>query len=152
MTKLDVDKDLIRELAALLEETGLSEIELADDGKRLRVARPAAPNPAASAGAAAAAAPDEAVSVDEPAAPPDYADHPGVVLSPMVGTVYVGHEPGAPPFVKVGDTVTAGQPLLIIEAMKTMNQIPAPRDGRVVEILVLDAQPVEFNDPLLIIE
>ena len=150
MAKLDVDKDLIRELAALLEETGLSEIELADEGKSVRVARPAAPGPAAAA--AAAVAPVEAASVDEPAPPASHADHPGVVLSPMVGTVYIGHEPGATPFVTVGDTVTAGQPLLIIEAMKTMNQIPAPRDGKVVEILVLDAQPVEFNDPLLIIE
>ncbi len=150
MAKLDVDKDLIRELAMLLEETGLSEIELADEGKRVRVARPAAPAPAV--GAATAGALDEAASVGEPAAPPDHAEHPGVVLSPMVGTVYIGHEPGAAPFVKVGDTVTAGQPLLIIEAMKTMNQIPAPRDGKVVEILVVDAQPVEFNDPLLIIE
>lgn len=147
MAKIKVDKELIRELAALLDETGLSEIEVADEGKILRVARTLAPAvvaaapPAAAVGAAETASDTEATDISENA-----------VLSPMVGTVYLAHEPGAEPFVKVGDTVTEGQPVVIIEAMKTMNQIPAPKDGTVTEIFVGDAQPVEYGDPLMIIE
>jgi acetyl-CoA carboxylase biotin carboxyl carrier protein len=135
---------LVRELAALLEETGLSEIEVEQDGMRLRVAR---------AGAAVRFAPDPAAPVksvpevnEEPAAP-----HPGTVTSPMVGTVYVSPQPGAPPFIKAGDEVKEGQTILIVEAMKTMNPIPAPRGGKVIEIFVHDAQPVEFGEPLLVI-
>jgi acetyl-CoA carboxylase biotin carboxyl carrier protein len=147
-SKID-DSALIRELALLLDETGLTEIEIERVGLRVRVARnisvaasmPANFLPAASASAAAA-----------PGAIADIAMHPGVVPSPMVGTVYWSPEPGAKPFVEVGAKVTAGQTLLIIEAMKTMNQIPSPRAGTVTQILVEDGQPVEFGEPLVIIE
>jgi acetyl-CoA carboxylase biotin carboxyl carrier protein len=142
---MQVDKELIRELAALLEETGLGEIEVSDEGRAVRVVRRAnavasevAPAPSGDAAAAAAAE--------------DLAAHPGAVLSPMVGTAFVGPEPGAPPFVKVGDTVHAGATLLIVEAMKTMNPIPAPRDGRVTRILVSNGSPVEFGEVLMILE
>src|SRR5690349_2295100 len=148
------DSALIRELALLLDETSLTEIEIERAGLRVRVARnvsisaamPAslpvsAPVPAAMATAAAAAA-----------AASDFSNHPGVVPSPMVGTAYWAPEPGAKPFIEVGARVTAGQTLLIIEAMKTMNQIPSPRDGTVTQILVEDGQPVEFGEPLVIIE
>jgi len=146
-----VDKDLIRELSALLEETGLSEIEIEQSGLRVRVVRgghvvaaaPMAANPAAPA-----VAPAGITS----AAAPDPAKHPGVVASPMVGTAYLSPEPGARPFVEVGSEVLAGQTLLIIEAMKTMNQIPAPRGGTVKQMLIEDGRPVEFGEPLMIIE
>ena len=143
-----VDKDLIRELSALLDETGLSEIEIEQAGLRVRVAR---------VGTVIAAAPSVVVPQVAPAgiisaAAPDPAKHPGVVASPMVGTAYLAAEPGARPFVDVGTRVQAGQTLLIVEAMKTMNQIPAPRAGKVTAILVEDAQPVEYGEPLLIIE
>jgi len=143
------DGALIRELALLLDETGLTEIEIERAGLRVRVARnisiaasvppslqPAAPVPGA-------AAPVEVT---------DAARHPGVVPSPMVGTVYWASEPGAKPFIDVGAKVAVGQTLLIIEAMKTMNQIPSPRAGTVKQILVEDGQPVEFGEPLVIIE
>jgi acetyl-CoA carboxylase biotin carboxyl carrier protein len=148
--KNTVDQALIRELAALLKETELTEIEIEQNGLRLRIARqiqslsyqvPAA-LPAAPAAMPAAAAPVEN----------DLAKHPGVVLSPMVGTVYVAAEPTAPAFVKVGDMVKEGQTLLIVEAMKTMNQIASPRAGRVTRILVQNAHPVEYGEPLMIIE
>ena len=143
------DSALIRELALLLDETGLTEIEIERAGLRVRVARnisiaasmPANFQPAASAPAGAA-----------PAAVADLAKHPGVVPSPMVGTAYWASEPGAKPFIEVGSKVTVGQTLLIIEAMKTMNQIPSPRAGTVTQILVEDGQPVEFGEPLVIIE
>jgi acetyl-CoA carboxylase biotin carboxyl carrier protein len=142
------DSALIRELALLLDETSLTEIEIERAGLRVRVARnisiaasmPANFQPAASAPAAAAA-----VVVD-------VAKHPGVVPSPMVGTAYWASEPGAKPFIEVGSKVAVGQTLLIIEAMKTMNQIPSPRAGTVTQILVEDGQPVEFGEPLVIIE
>jgi acetyl-CoA carboxylase biotin carboxyl carrier protein len=142
------DSTLIRELALLLDETNLTEIEIERAGLRVRVARnisiaasiPASPQLAASAPAAAAA--DIA----------DVAKHPGAVPSPMVGTAYWASEPGAKPFIEVGAKVTVGQTLLIIEAMKTMNQIPSPRAGTVTRILVEDGQPVEFGEPLVIIE
>lgn len=143
------DSALIRELATLLDETSLSEIEIERSGLRVRVARNisiAASVPAsvpAAAPAAAAAA---------PAAVADFSKHPGMVPSPMVGTAYWAPEPGAKPFIEVGAKVTAGQTLLIIEAMKTMNQIPSPRAGTVTHILVEDGQPVEFGEPLVIIE
>jgi acetyl-CoA carboxylase biotin carboxyl carrier protein len=143
------DSALIRELALLLDETSLTEIEIERAGLRLRVARnisiaasmpvnhqPTTPAPAA-------------------AAPVDIADisaHPGVVPSPMVGTAYFASEPGAKPFIEVGSRVSVGQTLLIIEAMKTMNQIPSTRAGTVTQILVEDGQPVEFGEPLVIIE
>jgi acetyl-CoA carboxylase biotin carboxyl carrier protein len=139
-----VDHDVIRELAKLLDETGLTEIEFERGGVRVRVARQGQPVMAAVAATrAVAAAPSEA---------PADAKHPGAVPSPMVGTAYLSPEPGARPYVEVGSQVHAGQTLMIIEAMKTMNQIPAPRAGRVAQILVEDAQPVEFGEPLMIIE
>jgi acetyl-CoA carboxylase biotin carboxyl carrier protein len=145
------DSALIRELALLLDETSLTEIEIERAGLRVRVARnisiaaamPASISPVAHVPAAAAAAAATAA---------DFANHPGVVPSPMVGTAYWSPEPGAKPFIEVGARVTAGQTLLIIEAMKTMNQIPSPRDGAVTQILVEDGQPVEFGEPLVIIE
>jgi acetyl-CoA carboxylase biotin carboxyl carrier protein len=136
--------DTIRELAVLLEETGLTEIEVEQNGVRLRVSR-AVQTVVGHAGAApAAAAP--APAAETPKGPPA-----GAVPSPMVGTVYVAPEPGKPPFVKVGDTVKEGDTLLIVEAMKTMNPILAPRSGSIKEICVSDAQPVEFGQTLLII-
>jgi len=145
------DSALIRELALLLDETSLTEIEIERAGLRVRVARnisiaasipTSIPNPAP---ASAPSAPASAVA-------PDLAMHPGVVPSPMVGTAYWASEPGAKPFIEVGAKVSVGQTLLIIEAMKTMNQIPSPRAGTVTQILVEDGQPVEFGEPLVIIE
>ena len=146
-----VDAEAIRELARLLDETGLTEIELENSGARLRVARQ--PMPAAPArpvvGSEAPAAP---AAIADRGAPSDPAKHPGLVTSPMVGTAYLGPEPGARPFVEVGSRVRIGDTLLIVEAMKTMNQIPAPRAGAVIQILIEDGQPVEFGEPLMIIE
>jgi acetyl-CoA carboxylase biotin carboxyl carrier protein len=150
------DSALIRELALLLDETSLTEIEIERAGLRVRVARnisiaaamPASIAPVAHA--SVAAAPGAAPAAAAPGA--DFANHPGVVPSPMVGTAYFAPEPGAKPFIEVGTRVTAGQTLLIIEAMKTMNQIPSPRAGTVTQILVEDGQPVEFGEPLVIIE
>jgi acetyl-CoA carboxylase biotin carboxyl carrier protein len=143
------DSALIRELALLLDETSLTEIEIERAGLRVRVARnisvvasmPANYQPAGAAPAATA-----------PVAVADIAKHPGVVPSPMVGTAYWASEPGAKPFIEVGSKVSVGQTLLIIEAMKTMNQIPSPRAGTVTRILIEDGQPVEFGEPLVIIE
>jgi acetyl-CoA carboxylase biotin carboxyl carrier protein len=155
-----VDAELVRELAKILDDTGLSEIEVEHGELRLRLARtpmltqpPAHTHVVHSAPAPAALPPP--VAAPPPAAPApaaDAASHPGAVLSPMVGTAYLSPEPGAAPFVKVGDTVTAGQTILVVEAMKTFNPIPAPRAGKVTAIIVTDAQPVEFNEPLLILE
>jgi acetyl-CoA carboxylase biotin carboxyl carrier protein len=146
------DGALIRELALLLDETSLTEIEIERAGLRVRVARNV--NVAASVPLAAPfAAPVAAVTVGAPAsAAADFSKHPGAVPSPMVGTAYWASEPGAKPFIEVGAKVSAGQTLLIIEAMKTMNQIPSPRAGTVTQILVEDGQPVEFGEPLVIIE
>jgi acetyl-CoA carboxylase biotin carboxyl carrier protein len=149
------DSALIRELALLLDETSLTEIEIERAGLRVRVARNvsiAAAMPASlpvSAPLSAAAASGTAAAS---AAVTDFSKHPGVVPSPMVGTAYWAPEPGAKPFIEVGAKVAAGQTLLIIEAMKTMNQIPSPRAGTVTQILVEDGQPVEFGEPLVIIE
>jgi acetyl-CoA carboxylase biotin carboxyl carrier protein len=137
-------EDVVRALAKLLDETGLSEIEIEEAGRRVRVAR-AAPGPSH-------AAPPVAPRVQAAERPLDPAAHPGVVLSPMVGSAYRSPEPGAKPFVDIGSRVEAGDPLLIIEAMKTLNQIPAPRAGTVTQILFVDSQPVEFAEPLMIIE
>ena len=145
------DSALIRELALLLDETSLTEIEIERAGLRLRVARNisiATSMPSNYQPAAPAAAPPAAATADTA----DIAKHPGVVPSPMVGTAYWASEPGAKPFIEVGAKVTIGQTLLIIEAMKTMNQIPSPRAGTVTQILVEDGQPVEFGEPLVIIE
>lgn len=148
--KIDVDDELIRKLAGIMDDTGLTEIEIGSDGLNLRVARggtvvaaapaaPAAPAPATLSPAAAAA--------EIP-----HADHPGVVTSPMVGVAYLAAEPGAAPFVNVGDTVTSGQVVFLIEAMKVFNQIKAPQAGKVTKIFVEAGAPVEFGEPLLIIE
>ena len=145
------DSALIRELALLLDETSLTEIEIERSGLRVRVARNisiAASAPAAFQGGSPALAAQAALA----AAVADIAKHPGVVPSPMVGTAYWASEPGAKPFIEVGAKVSVGQTLLIIEAMKTMNQIPSPRAGTVTQILVDDGQPVEFGEPLVIIE
>ena len=145
-----VDRELIRDLTKLLEETGLTEIEIEQDGQRVRVARNAAPGPQPAAPRTTAAGPQPvAQSVT---APLDPSKHPGVVLSPMVGTAYAAPEPGAKPFIEIGAQVKAGDTLLVVEAMKTMNQIPAPRAGTVIQILFEDGQPVEFGEPLVIIE
>jgi acetyl-CoA carboxylase biotin carboxyl carrier protein len=146
------DSAIIRELALLLDETGLTEIEIERAGLRVRVARNisvAATVPAAYAPVPVSASAPVAAA---PAAALDLAKHPGAVPSPMVGTAYWASEPGAKPFVEVGTKVSAGQTLLIIEAMKTMNQIPSPHAGTVTQILVEDGQPVEFGEPLMIIE
>jgi acetyl-CoA carboxylase biotin carboxyl carrier protein len=148
--KSAIDQDLIRELAQLLDETGLSEIEIEQGTLRVRVARHGSPTPVAVVAGAAPIAP-AAVVVSGPAQS-DPAMHPGVVTSPMVGTAYFAPAPGAKPFVEVGTQVAAGDTLLIIEAMKTMNQIPAPRAGAIKQILIGDGQPVEFGEPLMIIE
>jgi acetyl-CoA carboxylase biotin carboxyl carrier protein len=146
-----VDQSLIRELAALLNETGLTEIEIERDDTRIRVARSAAPaviHAPMPASSPVSAAPAKA----EAAVPADLANHAGAVVSPMVGTAFRAPEPGAKPYVEVGDKVREGQTLLIVEAMKTMNQIPAPRAGTVLNIMVEDGQPVEYGEPLMIIE
>jgi len=147
MSTKGVDQDLIRQLADLLKETDLSEIEVETDDLKVRVARQATQVMSVAAPAPVAAAAAPAITGGG-----DTASHPGAVPSPMVGTAYTAAEPGAAAFVSVGSKVTQGQTVLIIEAMKTMNQIPAPKSGTVKEILVEDGQPVEFGEPLLIIE
>lgn len=142
LTRIPIDPDTIRALAAVLAETGLTEIEIADKDSRIRVVRPltsplAAPAPMATV--AAAGMQDAAV-------------HPGAVVSPMVGVAYLSPEPGAPPFVNVGQQVTAGQTLLLIEAMKTFNQIKAPKAGVVTAILVQSSAPVEYGEALIVLE
>jgi acetyl-CoA carboxylase biotin carboxyl carrier protein len=151
MAKLDVDTTLIETLAGLLQRTGLTEIEISQGEARIRVVR--APQPVigtvpAGASAAPAATPAEPVAA-RPAAEPS---HPGAVRAPMVGTVYLTPEPGAQPFITVGADVREGQTLLIIEAMKVMNPIRAPRNGRVVELMVGSGDPVEYGELLLVIE
>lgn len=145
--KMRVELALVRQLASLLDETNLSEIEVHDGDRAIRVARQAAGTVMAASPAAPAPAP-------APAAPaaPSLADHPGTVKSPMVGTAYISPEPTAPPYVTEGASVKAGDTLLIVEAMKVMNPIPAPRAGRVKAILVANEQPVEFDQPLVILE
>jgi acetyl-CoA carboxylase biotin carboxyl carrier protein len=147
-----IDHEAIRELAKLLDETGLSEIEIQRDDASIRVARnvnSGAPRPR---GAEAPGAAAPAIVTAAAASAVEPARHPGLVASPMVGTAYRGPAPGARPFVDTGSQVKAGETLIIIEAMKTMNQIPAPRSGTVVQILVEDGQPVEYGEPLMIIE
>jgi len=146
--KSAIDHDLIRELARLLEETGLTEIEFERNGERVRVAR-RAKRAAAPAGAASV---PSAAGPAEDAGPIDHTGNPGLVTSPMVGTAYLGPEPGGRAYVEIGSRVRAGETLLIVEAMKTMNQIPAPRAGTVTQILIEDGQPVEFGEPLMIVE
>ena len=147
---LQVDTGLVRQLAEMLNESDLSEIEVQDGGRRIVVKRKLA--------AAAAPAYHAAPAAIAPAAPPPAAaetpaaDHPGTVKSPMVGTVYLAGQPGAKPFIQAGDKVSAGDTLLIVEAMKVMNPITAPRAGTVKQVLVQDAQPIEFDQPLVIVE
>lgn len=151
------DTGLIRELAAILREADLGEIEIEQGGLRIKVVKPEAktvhmaqayaPAPAAAAPSAAAAA-----AAAAPAGKAALRDHPGAVKSPMVGTVYLQAEEGAAKFVKVGDTVNAGATLLLIEAMKTFNPVTAPKSGKVIQILAENQQPVEFGEPLVIIE
>jgi len=153
MAKMQVDTKLIRELADMLNETDLSEIEVEDGERKIKLSRggtavhvaaaPAAPAPIAAAAPAAAAL---------EAAPVDAADHPGTIFSPMVGTIYTSPDPTADVFIKVGDTVSAGQTILIVEAMKVMNQIHASKGGTVKAILVDNEQPVEYGEALVIIE
>ena len=147
------ERELIRDLALLLDETNLTEIEIERAGLRLRVARNvsiAAAAPVSYQPAPVAAAPAAAPVATAPSA--DISKHPGAVPSPMVGTAYLASEPGAKPFIDVGSKVKVGDTLIIIEAMKTMNQIPSTRAGTVTQILVEDGQPVEFGEPLVIIE
>jgi len=137
------DADLIRTLAALLTETGLTEIEYAIGDRRVRIARvPGGPAPGSS----------PAISPPPAGARTAAVEHPGTVKAPMVGTAYLAPQPGDPPFVRLGDSVAEGQPLLIIEAMKVMNQIRAHRPGRIAQILVADSQPVEYGAVLMLIE
>jgi acetyl-CoA carboxylase biotin carboxyl carrier protein len=149
MPPFDIDPEAIRKLAELMTETGLSEIELAEGDRRVRVSRAmtAAANPAVHFAAPAAAAPAAAA----PAAVSP-ASHPGAVISPMVGTAYLQAEPGAPPFAAVGSQVKVGDTLLIIEAMKVMNPIKASKGGTVTQVLIDDGQPVEYGEPLMIVE
>lgn len=145
-----LDEEMIRSLALLLNETGLTEIEIEQKGIRVRVARGV--TAVAATAPVAVAAPVAAPGVAHGAAADDPSKHPGVVSSPMVGTAYRSAEPGAAPFVDVGSFVKEGQTLLIVEAMKTMNHIPAPHGGTVKSILVENGQPVEYGEPLMIIE
>jgi acetyl-CoA carboxylase biotin carboxyl carrier protein len=145
-----IDAEAIRELARLLDETGLTEIEIAAKDTRIRVARHAAPATAAlAAPAPVAAAPPPAPLAPAAAVVPT--DHPGAVKSPMVGVAYLRADPNAKPFVQAGDRVTEGQTVLLIEAMKTFNQIKAPRSGTVSEIMVADGTPVEYAEVLMVI-
>jgi acetyl-CoA carboxylase biotin carboxyl carrier protein len=146
------ESQMIRELAELLNDTGLTEIEIEKSGLKIRVAKKISINAAPLQAFAAPAAPAAAEAPKPTPAPSDLSKHPGAVKSPMVGTAYRSPEPGAPMFCEVGSKVNQGDTLLIIEAMKTMNQIPAPRSGTVKAILFENAQPVEYGEPLIIIE
>lgn len=151
MTRIPIDPDAIRMLAAVLTETGLSEIEIAEKDSRIRVVRAVvAPSATLAAAPPAPAAQPAAASPGDSEA--DLAAHPGAVTSPMVGVAYLSPEPGSPPFITVGQTVTAGQTLLLIEAMKTFNQIKAPKAGTVARVLVTSGAPVEYGEVLMILE
>ena len=146
------DAEVIRALAGLLSETGLSEIEYAVGDHRIRVAREMVASPAAVTNGHAALAIPGAASPPAPAPATVAADHPGTLTAPLVGVAYLAPQPGAAPFVRVGDMISKGQTLLIIEAMKVMNQIRASRTGRLVRIFVDDSDPVEYGAPLMLIE
>jgi acetyl-CoA carboxylase biotin carboxyl carrier protein len=151
MATFDIDGELIRKLAELLRETGLTEVEFAEGERRIRVTRAAAVSTVTVA--APAAVPAAAVAAPAAGRPGSGAQlAPGTVTSPMVGTAYLAAEPGGSPFVRPGDPVKAGQTVMIIEAMKVMNPIKAPRNGTVTQVMIADAQPVEFGEPLLVIE
>ena len=151
MAKFEMDTEFVRKLAEILEENDLGEIELADGDRKIRIARPTVTYATAPM-ATATASPVAAAASAAPAGAGDSTKHPGAVKSPMVGTAYLAPEPGKPNFVAAGDKVTAGQTLLIIEAMKTFNPIKAPKAGTVVQILIDNAQPVEFGEALMIVE
>lgn len=152
MKASDVDSDLVRKLADLLEETGLTEIEYATDSWRIRVVRSAGSTPAATSATNPAAAANNPAPAQAASTMEVEESHPGAVTSPMVGIVYITPEPGAAPFIKVGDAVQEGQTLLLIEAMKTFNEVRAQRAGKVTQILVEDGAPVEYGEELLILE
>jgi len=154
MASIDIDPELIRQLAALLDEGDLTELEIEQGDSRIRVARQPAPVTASAAPAAAAvvAAPSAAAAAPASGGSADPAQHPGAVKSPMVGTIYLAPEPGAATFVSEGDSVREGQTLLIVEAMKVMNPIASPKSGRVARVLVENGSPVEYGEPLMIIE
>jgi acetyl-CoA carboxylase biotin carboxyl carrier protein len=147
--ELKIDGDLVRTLAALLAETGLTEVEYAVGDRRIRVARTAAVSVAAPAGNATATTGGAEPS---PAPEPAIENHPGAIKTPMVGTVYLSPQPEMPPFAKLGEMISAGQVLLIVEAMKVMNQIRAPRAGRLARILVEDGAPVEYGEVVMVLE
>lgn len=149
---MQVDPELVRQLAQLLDDTNLTEIEVQDGERRIKVARNVTVGAAPIALPAAVAVPAAAPAAAAPVAAAADADHPGTVKSPMVGTVYLSPEPGAKLFVSPGDKVSAGQTLLIVEAMKVMNAIAAPRAGTVKALLVENGQPVEYDQPLVIVE
>ena len=152
--KHGIDQALIRDLANILNETDLTEIEVEQDDLRIRVSRAGTPQYVQAPIAAPAFAAPAAVAATAAvaAAPADARSNKNAVTAPMVGTAYLSPAPGARPFIEVGSTVKEGQTILIVEAMKTMNQIPAPRSGKVTEILVSDASPVEYGEPLIVIE
>ncbi len=157
-SKLDIDEKQIKRLAQMLGETGVTEIEVEEAGRRIKVARQASPQishpPVAAAPSLPAAPAANAVAPSPPVPAPsaERGSPAGAVTSPMVGTVYMSPEPGNPAFVSVGDQVSEGQTLLIIEAMKVMNNLPSPRAGTVKEVLVRDGQPVEYGEALMVIE
>jgi len=151
VTRIPIDPDSIRALAAVLAETGLTEIEIAEKDSRIRVVRGAQPGDVATVAVAAPAIPTRAAA-PAPAEPDDLSSHPGAVTSPMVGVAYLAPEPGSAHFVSVGQQVVAGQTLLLIEAMKTFNQIKAPKAGTVTRILVENSAPVEYGEVLIILE
>ncbi len=153
-TPSSTDHEVVRQLAQLLKETGLTEIEIEQTGFRIRVAKQPATTMSqiATTSEAPALSPASVSHEAVPQTSSDIAVNPGAILSPMVGTAYIAPKPTDPPFVNVGDIVDKGQTVMIIEAMKTMNPIPAPKSGRVSQILVSNAQPVEFGEPLLIID
>lgn len=154
MIRGKIDQNLIRQLADIMDEKGLTEIECQEGSHKLRLSKStgavavAAPAATVAAPTTTAAAPSESAA---PAAAEDFTNHPGAVTSPMVGTAYLAKEPGAAPYVKEGDTVTAGQTVAIVEAMKTFNPIPTPHGGVVKKILIEDGKPVEFGEPLMVI-
>lgn len=152
MTRIPFDPDAIRMLAAVLTETGLTEIEIAEKDSRIRVVRGVAPSVAPVPAPVFVSAPAVAQAAGSASAEAELAAHPGAVTSPMVGVAYLLPEPGSAPFVTVGQTVTAGQTLLLIEAMKTFNQIKAPKAGTVARVLVTNGAPVEYGEVLMILE
>ncbi len=153
MSRLPVDTDAIRKLADILLDTGLTEIEIAEGDSRIRVVRALPPvHAAVAAPLAAVPAPAAVAPAPVPAEPADFSQHPGAVKSPMVGVAYLSPEPGSPAFVNLGQSVSAGQTLLLIEAMKTFNQIKAPRAGTVSRILASAGVPVEYGEVLMVID